>query len=133
MAETRNARPSLMIISSPRDPRDACRESWGLWNAWRKRSCRGEERETYVIMLRWGKEELDIAETLGKLRQRMRCRRYTVLLLPPLGWRGIKKEPPLPAKDLRTSLHHPASQIPRWVRPKPRHCSELWAAKAAKS
>ena len=51
MAEARNARPSSMIISSPRGPRDACRESWGQWNAWRKRGCRGEEWETYVVRM----------------------------------------------------------------------------------
>lgn len=82
-------------------------------------------------MLRWGKKELDIAETLGKLRQKDEMQKIDSLSPSPLGWRGIKRPPP-PTTDSGTSLHHqhPRFQDGSGFQPA---AQRLWAAKAAKS
>lgn len=70
-----------------------------------------EKGETYVVVPGWGKEELQLAETLGEARKQDEMQETSVLFLPPPGGRQAKRSltpPPPNADDLGA-----CPQIPR--------------------
>lgn len=85
-------------------------------------------------MLGWGKEDLDLAETVGKSETKDEMQEIHTFTPSTSRVEGGSKRS-LPQLLITTGLLpiSPASQIPRWIRPKPRHCSEPWAAKAGNS
>lgn len=64
----------------------------------------------------------------------MRYRRPAFCSTPPGGGQ-VKSRPPPPPLQMPSGLVpiSPAPQIPRWIRPKPRHCSELRPVQAGTS
>lgn len=119
-----------MVASSPRGAGDACRENGGLWDAWRRRGCRGKEGGHLGNHARGGKEEQDL-ETLGKPETRVEMEETYPFCSFYLRGRVVKKQPPLIADTSGLVPISPASQMTQ-MRPKPRHFSEPWAAREGK-